>query len=292
MSNRQKPSANIRIRVSFNLARTAGALLIILGIMALAPSMFYVSSILALIGLGLVFWGMVLTCVQTEEYIKKTVLDATAISLLTTLDQTMDELDYKGQAVYLPPRYLNDPESIKAYLSRSKAGRLPPPEQTQKLETQPRSNGSQGIIITPPGAELTRLFEDTLQTNFTKANLDYVREHLPKLLVEDLEIASDVEMQTGTTKTSTYVTDNIAAQIAMAPDRIRVKITSAAYKGTTKLTAQLSGKYTTLGSPLTSAVACTIAKATGKPTTIENQQVSEDGETTETEYRVLEVEQL
>ncbi len=281
----------VRLRIGFSFARTAGVLLIILGALALASSIIYVTSIPALIGLGLIFWGTILTYIQTGEYVKETVLDATAASVLTTLNQTMQELDYRGKAVYLPPKYLNDPESTKAYVPRLKIGKLPPPEQTQKLETQPFSRNSQGIIITPPGAELTRLFEDTLQTSFTKVDLDYLKERLPKLLIEDLEIASEVEVQIGISKTSNP-TDDTIWQIATPHDRINVKITSTAYKNTTKQTTQLSNINPTLGSPLTSAVACAIAKATGKPIIIENQQVSEDGETTETEYRVLEEEQL
>ena len=285
-----KPQAMVRLRISFSFARTAGVLLIILGALALASSIIYVSSTPALIGLGLIFWGIILTYIQTGEYVKEAVLDATTTSMLTTLNQTMQELDYRGKAVYLPPKYLNDPESTKAYVPRLRIGKLPPPEQTQKLETQPSSRNSQGLIITPPGAELTRLFEDTLQTSFTKVDLDNLKEQLPKLLIEDLEIASDVEIQTGSIKTSNP-TDDTIWQIVTEHDRINVKITSTTYKNTTKQTTHLSNINPTLGSPLTSAVACAIAKATGKPIIIENQQVSEDGETTETEYRVLEEEQ-
>jgi hypothetical protein len=288
MSSSRKPSD--RIRISFSLERAGGIVLIVLGALSLASSIFYVSSIPALIGLGLIFWGIILTYIQTREYVKKTVLDATTASALATLNQILQELDYRGKAVYLPPKYVNDPESTKAYVPRLKIGKLLPPEQTQSLETQPFSRISRYMIITPPGAELTRLFEDTLQTSFTKADLGYLQEHLPKLLIEDLEIASYVEIQTGITKTSNPI-DNTNAQIALEHDIINVKITSPAFKNTTRQTTQLSNINTTLGSPLTSAVACAIAKATGKPIIIENQQVSEDGETTETEYRVLEEEQ-
>jgi hypothetical protein len=281
----------VRVRISFRFARAAGALLIILGALALASSIVYVSSIPALIGLGLIFWGTILTYIQTGEYVKETVLDATTASMLTILNQTMQELDYRGKAVYLPPKYLNDPESTKAYVPRLRIGKLPLPEQTQKLETQLSSRNSQGIIITPPGAELTRLFEDALQTSFTKVDLDYLKEHLPRVIIEDLEIASDVEIQIGIIKTPNP-TDDTIPQIALKRDTINVKITSTTFKSTARQTTQLSDINPTLGSLLTSAVACAIAKATGKPIIIESEQVSEDGETAETEYRVLEEEQL
>ena len=46
----------------------------------------------ALIGLDLTFWCRVLLYIETEEYTMNTILNATAISLLTTLDQTIEEL--------------------------------------------------------------------------------------------------------------------------------------------------------------------------------------------------------
>lgn len=278
MPTKPKPS---KITIRLNLSKTAGILLLILGAVALVTSLTYVSQILAFIGLGLVFWGTVLTYIQTTEYVKKTVLDATATSLLTTLEQTLKELDFKGHPVYLPPKYLNNPETPKVYLPKLRSGKPPPPEQTRKLETQPPSKTSQAMFLTPPGAELTRLFEETLNTSFTKTDLDYLQQNLPRLLIEDLEIASNVEIQLGTSTTSTPL-DNKITRTAVTHDKINVKVTST-HKNATSITA-------TLGSPLTSAIACAIAKASGKPTIIETQQTSKDGETTEVEYRLLEEE--
>ena len=148
-------------KARLTLQKTVGIVMLLLGLIALILATVYSSSIPAFIGLGLTFWGIILLYIQTEEYTKNTVLDATAISLLTTLNQTIQELDYKGKAVYLPPKYLNDPEATKAYVPRLRTGRLPPPEQTQNLETQTSQRNTQGMLITPPGAELARLFEKT-----------------------------------------------------------------------------------------------------------------------------------
>jgi hypothetical protein len=283
------PKSSIKINVKPTLSRAAGILLLILGAAALITSIIYVSQIPAFIGLGLVFWGTILTYIQTGEYVKETVLDATATALLATLEQTLKELDFKGQPVYLPPKYLNNPETARVYLPKLRSGKPPAPEQTRKLETQPPSRISQAMFLTPPGAELARLFEETLNTSFTRVDLNYLQENLPRLLIENLEIASNVEMQTGTSTTSTPL-DNTITQIAIAHDKINVKITSTAYKNTAKELAQPTSIIATLGSPLTSAIACAIAKATGKPTVIETQQASEDGETVQVEYRMLEEE--
>lgn len=271
------------------LQRTGGLTLLLLGLITLLLATVYASSVPAFIGLGLTFWGIVLLYIETEEYTKTTVLDATATSLLTTLNQTIQELDYRGKAIYLPPKYLNDPEATRAYLPKLGTGRLPPPEQTQELETQASTRNAQGLLITPPGAELTKLFEKTLGTTFTKMNLDNLQQTLPKLLIEDLELATDLEIQQASSTVSKPV-DEAITQIETRHDKIHVRITTTAYVDTFKTAQQLPTIYANIGCPLTSAIACAIAKTTGKPTTIETQQTSTDGRTTETDYRIQDEE--
>jgi hypothetical protein len=276
-------------KAGLTLQRTVGLTLLLLGLIALLLATVYAVSIPAFIGLGLTFWGIVLLYIETEEYTKTTILDATATSLMTTLNQTIQELDYKGKAVYLPPKYLNNPEATKAYLPKLTTGKLPPPEQTQKLEAQASTPNAQGLLITPPGAELTKLFEKTLGTTFTRMNLDNLQQTLPKLLIEDLDLATDLEIQ----QTSSTISKPVAPEIAQVEtkhDKIHVQITTSAYAETCKTAQQLSTIYANIGCPLTSAIACAIAKTTGKPTTIETQQISKDGRKTETDYRILEEE--
>jgi hypothetical protein len=50
------------------------------GTIALAFSIVYSSSILALIGLGLLFWGVTFTYISNDDYVKKILLDTTALS--------------------------------------------------------------------------------------------------------------------------------------------------------------------------------------------------------------------
>lgn len=235
------------------------------------------------------FWGLVLMYIQTEEYVKKTVLNATETSLLTTLNQTLQELDYVGKAVYLPPKYLNAPETTKVYISKQKDGDLPPPEHIQKLEAQFSPKNREGILMTPPGAELARLFENTLETSFTRTNIKYLQENLPKLLIENLEIASKLEVETTASKISSN--PDVSIQFLAKHDKIHVKITSPVFKHIHKENTQFSNINETFGSPLTSAIACALAKATGKPIIIESQETGEDDETIDVEYSVLEEEQ-
>jgi len=265
--NKEK-KAETRTKHKIRLAEATSWTLLGVGSAALFTSIVYVSSILAFIGLGLVFWGALLLYIQPEEYTKKVLLDAAVLPPLATLNQIIHELDYKGKAIYLPPQYLKDPEANKLYIPKQKEGKLPTPEHILKHESQLFLKNPQAILLTPPGAQLTKLFEKTLDTNFTKTDLQYVTQNMPKLFIEDLEIAENLEIET-------------------RYDTIHVKITNSILKDICNENRKLSHVYGTIGCPLCSAIACALTKATGKPITIEMIQPSEDGKIIEATYRIL-----
>jgi len=249
-----------------NLSKTSSWILIATGVFSLVISTIYSSQIPAFIGLGLLFWGIILAYVRTEEHIKTNLLTATASQPLKTLEQIIQQLDYKGTAVYLPPKYVKDPEEIKAYIPKQKQGNLPNPEQTQRQESLFTENPN-GILLTPPGAELTRLFEKTLGTTFTRVNLQYFEQNMPKLLIEDLEIAQDIEIQT-------------------EGNKILARIKTTTYSDLCKTTLEAPETYGTFGCPLTSAIASALAKTTGRLVTIHKEQTSPDTRSIEIEYRL------
>jgi len=266
-NNERNPKARTKHKTSFTKAVTLAFLSV--GAIALVTSIIYVSSILALIGLGLVFWGAILAYIQPEEYTRKVILDAAVMPSLATLNQIIQELNYKGKAIYLPPKYLKDPEASKVYISKKKEGKLPTPELTLKHENKLFFKNPQGILLTPPGTQLTRLFEKRLDTSFAKTDLKYFTQNIPRLFIEDLEIAENLEIETG------Y-------------DEIKMRITNSIFKEAYKENNKLSHVYRSIGCPLSSAIACALTKATGKPITIERIQPSEDGKIIEATYRILE----
>lgn len=265
MGNKQKnPRTGTKHKTS--LTKVSIWTFFIVGSVALFTSIVYVSSILAFIGLSLFFWGALLLYVQPEEYTKKALLDSAVIPSLETLNQIICELNYKGKVIYLPPKYLKNPEASKVYISKQKE-EVPEPELTLKHENQLFFGNPSGILLTPPGAQLSRLFEKRLDTNFTKTDLNYITQNMPKLLIEDLEIAENIEIETENNK-------------------IKIKITNSTFKEVHNGNNQLSHTYP-FGCPLSSAIACALTKATGKPITIENTQASEDGKIIETTYQIL-----
>jgi hypothetical protein len=280
---------SIPIKVRITSTMIIGTTLFILGVLALTIATIYSATVPAFIGLGLIFWGTILLYIQTEEYTKNIVLTATATALQTSLDQTLSPLGFRGKAVYLPSKYLNSLESNKAYIPRDETGKLPTPEQTRKLENQRATGTNQGILITPPGAELARLFEDRLGTTFIEIDLNYLEQHLPRLLIEDLEIAQSVEIQIQTTQHSRALktgTEKGLPPIQQRLNTIHMKIASSTYITIAQQAQQLSS-LNSFGCPLTSAIALAIAKASGKPTVIQSQMIDQNEKTIETTYQTL-----
>lgn len=261
----------LSVRDSLKINSTKLIILLILsaGVIALSLSINYTSSMLAFIGLGLIFWGALLSYIRNEKYVKETLLDNATSPSLTSLNQVITELGYAGKGIYLPSKYLKNFESSKVYISMREDTKLPSQKEIQNEEDKAILKNPEGILITPPGAELLRLFEATLGTSFSKVDSRYIEQNMPRLLIEDLEIAQNV-------------------QIESENNKVHIRIENSVYRNTCREVRKLSNVCHSLGCPLCSAIACALAKATGKPVTIEKDQTSEDDTITNVEYRLLE----
>jgi hypothetical protein len=265
--------------------------MLIMGLMALAVSVFYSSSTLAFIGLGLTFWGALLLYIRPEEYTKKDLLAAALTSSLTTLDQMIQELGYKGDAMYLPPKYFANPETTRVYVSKSKRTRLPrrarAPKVIQRRENQPVAKTTRGILILPSGIQLSRLLEKSLGTSFIRTDLKNLQRKLPKLFVEDLEIAENLEIEAESDMTQRKE-DYPASLTKTKRARVHAKITKPLYGTTFKEAEEPSQIASSIGDPICSAIAIAFTKATGKLVKIVDTRSSEDGNTLEASYEIIE----
>jgi len=262
-------------------------LLFAVGSITLAVSIIYESSILAFVGLSLTFWGALLLIIGTEKYVKQPLLDSTIIPSLVYLDQTLTELNYQGKGIYLPPKYLGDFETSKIFIPKNRNTDLPTPERIQQQNDKIFLTNPEAMLIIPPGLSLSKLFEKTLGTSFARVDLEYLQQNLPKLFIEDLEIAEDLEIQTNYDETSKQMTKTVSL-VKTKYDTIHVKITNSVYKDTCREARKLSRIHDAIGCPICSAIACTLTKATGKPLVIEKSEVTEDGKTIEANFQFLE----
>jgi len=261
--------------------------LLALGGIALGFSIVFTYSILAFVGLGLTFWGALMLYLTTEEYVKKSLLDSTMTSSLADLNQILTELEYEGKAIYLPPEYLKEFETTKIYIPKNKNSNLPTPEEIQQQDDQIFLKNPKAALISPPGLSLSKLFEETLGTSFTKVNLESLQQKLPKLFIEHLEIAENLELQTRYGTINKRIS-NSRSLVQTENSAIHVKITNSIYKNACKEALKLSHIKDSIGCAICSAIACALAKAVGKPIIIEGIQTFEDGKVIEATYRVLE----
>jgi len=262
------------VRINIGFIQALIAVMLTLGAIALAGSFTFTSTILAFIGLGLIFWGALLLYIKPEGYTKRVLIDAVSSPSLTTLNEMIQELCYKGDATYLPPKYFTNPETTKVYIAKNKRGSLPAPEVIRIYENKSTAKTALGILITPPGIELSKLLEKSLGRRFAETNLKDLQQKLPKLFIEDLEIAENLELKTedGPTESMT----------------VHAKITKPFYTDLPKEAEELSQAPSAIGGPICSAIAIALTKATGKPVRITDTKSSEDDSTLEAIYETLE----
>lgn len=247
-------------------SKTVAYALLLSGTIALATSIVYSSSILAFTGLGLTFWGAILLYIKPTKYVKASLLDSTALSSLRTIDQIITDLNYNGKAVYLPPSYLKKTKGATVFIPSKKGLVIPPAEEV--AEEKVLLKNPRGICLTPPGLDLANLYEKELRKDFTKVDLNYLKNNLPKLFIEDLEIAKDL-------------------QINIESDRIQAKITRSIYENLCKEARKLSHICHSIGCPLCSSIAVTLTRATGSPVIIEKTEIPKEGNIIEANFRLL-----
>jgi hypothetical protein len=262
--SRIKKTPSIKIGIAF----------IVVGALALTASITSSSPTLAFIGLGLTFWGALFLFARPIKFVRGTLLDHTAISSYKTIDRIVENLDYRGKPVHIPPypkkaylpEYLKGLKEMIVFIPAKDFAAMPTIEEMAKKRFQ--LPNPEGVCVASPGAGLVELFEKELRIEFTEINLDTLYDSLPTVIVRDLELARELEINSE---------NNL----------IHVKIVDSVYKGL------YSGEHglksvRTIGCPLTSAIACALAKTTGKLVTIAKDTISPDLQTIDVWYQTLE----
>ena len=251
----------------FALNQAVALSILTLAIALVVTSAFAASSFLAILGVALAFWGAILLYITPVKHVPLDILNAAAEANAVNIERLILELNLSARGVYLPPSNLRNVESSLVFIPETLKTPLPAPEETnEKLFT----NEKTGAFVTPPGSSLSRLFERELGFSFTKTDLKQIQNTLPKLLVEDLELAENAEIQ-------------------IQGNTVTVKITGSILDEICRQTDSQPKTHKQVGCLLSSAIACALAKATGKPETIQNETRNQETKTTHIEYQILEV---
>ena len=251
-----------------------GFILLAIGALTLVGSVVNTSTVLAFIGLGLTFWGALFLFARPVKFVRGSLLDFTAISSYTTIDRITEDLNYKGKPIYIPPypkeaylpEYLKGLKEMIVFIPAEDVVAMPTIEEMAKKQFFLKN--PKGICIVPPGYGLVSLFERELKTEFTQINLDELYDALPTIVVNNLELAKEFE-------------------INPEKDLIHIKIIDSVYKDLYSREQGFKSIHS-VGCPLTSAIACALAKTTGKLVAIVKDLISPDSKTIEVWYQTLE----
>jgi len=250
-----------------------GAAFLFSGVSLFILSVYYESQILALIGLGLTFWGALFILITPHRYVEGTLLDSAVISSYLTIDRIIKDLKYTGKGYYTPP-YPKDvylPEHLKGlkdmvvYVSAENEENMP--SVTALAESKFLVQNPNGVLVAPPGLGLLTQIEKKANVDFTKTPLNELCELLPRSILDNVSLAKEMEM-------------------AIEENQVKLKISDSIYKNLYSSENNLKS-ISILGCPIVSLVACAIAKAAGKPVTIQKQNISPDGSTIRVLYRIV-----
>jgi hypothetical protein len=175
----------------------------------------------------------------------------------------MTSLGYMEKGIYIPG---GNPERVIVFVPAEPFSKIPT---AQEIDEQTFIRNPKGIAMVPPGLALANLVEGKLGADFKKCSLETLRERLPKLLIEDLEMAQDFDMR-------------------VDGDQVHCRFVESIYSDFCSKLSKSTRVCSGLGCPICSAMACILAISTNKPVLFEKDEYSSDRKALESTYRILE----
>jgi len=242
--------------------RTASAFLA-LGAIVLVASVLYNWQVLAFIGLGLVFWGAIFSLSRPGKFVESSLLDSTANSVYSTLDRLINDLKYNGRGYYIPtypkdaflPDYFKNLKESVVFISDENFTGLPAVEELAAGKFL--SDRDHGVFITSPGSGVLNQMERQLNLDFTTISISELCGLLPRCMTEFFNLAKEMDLQ---------VLGESTVRLSVHGVLYESLYVSDAKDGAVKKSVSL------LGCPVVSAVACALAKSSGKTVVIQEQK--------------------
>jgi hypothetical protein len=238
--------------------------LIMLGIICVILSTFYTSAYLAIVGVSFIFWGGILLYISPSKQVPIAFLTASTAISASNIERLLTELKSGEKAIYLPPKSIDDAETSTIFIPKKQNQALHKEAKTTSIFT----NEQEGLFLTPPGFALIKTFEQKLGSSFTKTTVKDLQKNLSKLLIEDFGIAENIEM-------------------LIQDKKIIMEIKGSIFSEDSLETRKYPLTHNSIGCLLSSSIAAVLAKTTGKPVIIENEEHL-DIKTTKITYQILE----
>lgn len=225
------------------------------------------STFLAIVGISVAFWSVLLLFFTPTKHASNALLNAFASADGSNIERSLVELNSAEKGIYLPPQNLRNFESSLVFVPKTSRITLPTSnEASDKLFTE----GKTGMLLTPPGLPLSIMFEQELGLSFRKISLPQMEKEIMKL-IRRLKLAED-------------------AQIQIQDKTITLELTGSVFNALCQETSNIQPRtHFQIGCVLASAFACAFAKASDKPITIQKDALNPDTRTLFIEYRMEEV---
>lgn len=239
------------------------AIFLILGSLLLVASIYYVIQILAFIGLGLTFWGAIFVVTRTGKFVESSLLESTAKSQYSTIDRMLNDLNYtvpgNCRGYYIPaypqntylPDYLKSLRDSVVFISNKSLSRTPAIDEL--IAGKFLSSRSEGVFIISPGSGIISEIERKMDLDFTKINLNDLCGIISRCMTDFLNLAKAMEL---------FIIDS---------NTVRLIVSDVLYESLYN-PANNCQSVSIIGCPVVSAVACALAKSSGKTVMIQSQQ--------------------
>jgi len=221
-------------------------------------------SFLAILGVSISFWSVLLLFFTPTKRAFLSLLKASASASGSNIERALIEFDLTEKGVYLPPQNLQDFESSLVFVPRQPATTLPTSDETNdKLITGKKK----GLFFTPPGIGLCEMFENEIGLSFRKITLPQMQSLIKKMF-NSLKFAEDVKVR---------IDDRI----------ITLEVTGSIFNTLCQETRNSQPlTHSQIGCILASAFACAFAKASDKPITIQKDTLDPNTKTLIIEYQM------
>lgn len=241
------------------------------GVLTIVLSYSLTSLILAFIGLSLSFWGALFLVITPTRYVEANLLAHNLSPLYYSTDRIIRNLDCNGKGVHVPsyppdvylPDHLRGLKETVVFIPKSEE-LVTTPSIDELAKGKFIVENPKGILLTPPGLNMLTRIEEKTKTDFTKTTLSDLCEILPKRILDNFGIGKEITL-------------------ILKDDEVFLKVRDSIYKD---LYEQEIKSINLLGCPIVSAIACAIAKSSGKPVTISGIKYIPDELVIQAKYKI------
>ncbi len=230
----------------------------VVGVLMLAFSVLYTWQVVAFIGLGFVLWGAIFSLAQPGKYVDSNLLDSTANTVYSTLDRMINDLKFNGHGYYIPsypqnaylPEYYKNLKDSIVFIADENFNGLPALEELASGKFI--SERDRGVFITSPGSGVLHQIENQLNIDFSTIPPAELCNILPRSMTEFFSLAKEMDLQ------------------VIDESTVRLSMVGVLYASLYRL-EDMPKSVSLLGCPVISAVACALAKSSGKTVIISEQ---------------------